>query len=247
MKSLAAILAGVVIAWLIAPFVFMHLPNDRARIGEVVRLMRTHPRVAVAGNSVAMYGVRTGTNLASPAQMICESVLIASELRDTKTMVIVITPWQLTTRTTLSAQGWNAWWMYGLRPDAGTRSLVGMPELSDWRERFRSRWVVRAAFESMFASSTPGARDVWRGREPFGVDPSQRALLETIAARRPVVIVLAPLSPTVRVHYPNFSLHLNNARTIDASHLLDARDFRDDTHPNEEGAAKLTRFIEERL
>lgn len=246
MRPLLSILAGVAIAWLIAPFVFLHLPNDRQQIGTVVRLMRTHPRVAVVGNSVAMYGVQLDANLATPGQSIEESVLIAGELRDARTIVFVVTPWQLATSSTLNAQGWNAWWMYGLRPSDETRALVGMPEMHDAIERFRSRWVVRASFESMFARGRSND-EVWQGRETFAVDPHQRALIETIAARRPVVVVLAPLSPIVRAHYTNMVVQFAHVRTIDATNLLQANEFRDATHPNTIGAQKLTRFIAERL
>ncbi len=245
--AVASVAGGLILAWLIAPLVFLHLPNDRARIGEVVRLLRTHPRLAVIGNSVAMYGVRVGTNLATPGQLLSESAMIAGELRDTKTIVLVVTPWQLAARSSLNAQGWNAWWMYGLRPSEESRALSGMPAMSDWRERIRSRWIVRAAFESLFARGHAAAREVWMSREAFAVDPHQRALLEAIAKRRHVVVVLAPLSPIVRAHYPDISLHLENAQVLDATHLLDAGGFRDDTHPNDAGAAKLTQFIEEHL
>jgi hypothetical protein len=244
--AIAAIAAGVFIAWLIAPFVFVHLPNDRDQIGTVVRLIRTHPKVAVVGNSVAMYGVHLDANLATPGQSITESVLIASELRDTRTIIMVVTPWQLATSSSLNAQGWNAWWMYGLRPSAETRALTGMPAMSDAVERFRSRWIVRAAFESMFARGRP-TDEVWQGSETFAVDPHQRALIESIAARRPVVVVLAPLSPVVRTHYTTTAVRFTNVRTIDATDLLTPAEFMDATHPNAAGAKKLTQFIEERL
>jgi len=241
--AIASIVAGVFIAWLIAPFVFVHLPNDRERIGTVVRLMRTKPKVAVVGNSVAMYGVNIDANLATPGQSIAESVLIASELCDTRT-IIVVTPWQLATSSTLNEQGWNAWWMYGLRPSPETRALAGMPPMSDAVERFRSRWIVRASFESLFSRGKP-TDEVWRGSEAFAVDPHQRRLIEEIAKRRNVVIVLAPLSPIVRAHYRTIDNPFR--KVIDATDLLQANEFLDATHPNAEGARKLTRFIAERL
>jgi hypothetical protein len=252
--AIASIAAGVFIAWLLAPFVFVHLPNDRERIGTVVRLIRTHPKVAVVGNSVAMYGVQLDANLATPGQSIAESVMIASELRDTRTIIIVVTPWQLATSSTLNAQGWNAWWMYGLRPSPETRALVGMPAMSDAVERFRSRWIIRASFESMWGDRRPRLwsdgrprLSVWRGSETFAVDPHQCALIESIAARRPIVVVLAPLSPIVRAHYTTTAVQFANVRTIDATDLLKPGEFIDATHPNAEGAKKLTRFIAERL
>jgi hypothetical protein len=245
--AIAAILAGVFIAWLIAPFVFVHLPNDRDRIGPVVQLIRTHPKVAVVGNSVAMYGVQLDANLATPGQSIAESVMIASELRDTRTIIIVVTPWQLATSSTLNAQGWNAWWMYGLRPSPETRALAGMPAMSDAVERFRSRWIIRASFESMWSDRRPRLSEVWQGSETFAVDPHQRALIESIAARRPIVVVLAPLSPIVRAHYTATAVQFTNVRMIDATDLLTPDEFIDATHPNAEGAKKLTRFIAERL
>jgi|GEM_PF-2439029 len=246
--GIASIAAGIFIAWLIAPFVFVHLPNDRDRIGTVVRLIRTHPKVAVVGNSVAMYGVQLDANLATPGQSIAESVMIASELRDTPTIIIVVTPWQLATSSTLNAQGWNAWWMYGLRPSPETRALIGMPAMSDAVERFRSRWIIRASFESLWSDRRPRlSSEVWRGNESFAVDPHQRALIESIAARRPIVVVLAPLSSIVRAHYTATAVQFTNVRTIDATDLLTPGEFIDATHPNAEGAKKLTRFIEERL
>lgn len=247
-----ATLAGVAIAWLSAPFLVRHLPNDRAQIGVVLARMRTHPKLAVVGNSVAMYGVQVEQNLATPGQMIEESVMLASELRDTRTIVMVVTPWQLATSSTLNAQGWNAWWMYGLRPSDETRALIGMPEMSDAVERFRSRWIVRAAFETFMrrlaGKRRPRLPEVWLGSETFYVGARQRRLIESIGARRNVVVVLAPLSPVVRAHYGDSfqSVRFANTRTIDASALLHD-EFRDATHPNEEGARKLTRFIVERL
>lgn len=238
--AILGVLLGIAIAWLIAPFVFTHLPNDRQQIGTAVRRMRTRPAVAVIGNSVAMYGVKLDANLATPGQSISESVMIASELRDTRTIVLVVTPWQLATSSTPNEQGWNAWWMYGLRPSAETRALVGMPAMSDAIERFRSRWIVRAAFESAFSRGKP-TDEVWRGSETFAVDPHQRALIEEIARRRHVVIVLAPLSPAVRAHYRSLDIRFTNV--IDATDLLGAGDFGDATHPNAEGARKLTQFI----
>jgi hypothetical protein len=238
--AIASIVLGVFIAWLIAPFVFVHLPNDRERIGTVVRLIRTKPKVAVVGNSVAMYGVKIDTNLATPGQSIAESVLIASELRETRTIILVVTPWQLATSSTLNDQGWNAWWMYGLRPSPETRALAGMPAMSDAVERFRSRWIVRASFESMFSRGKP-TDEVWRGNEAFAVDPHQRRLIDEIAKKRNVVIVLAPLSPVVRAHYRTVGIPFRNA--IDATDLLQPDEFLDATHPNGEGARKLTRFI----
>jgi len=243
MKALLSTLAGVVIAWLIAPFVFTHLPNDRQQIGTVVRVMRTHPRLAVVGNSVAMYGVQLGTNLATPGQSIAESVMIANELPGAR-IILVLTPWQLATSSTLNEQGWNAWWMYGLRPSAETRALVGMPAMSDAVERFRSRWVVRAAFESAFAQGR-ATDEVWRGSEAFAIDPHQRRLIESIVARRNVIIVLAPLSPIVRAHYRAMRVPFHNV--IDATDLLQPDEFLDATHPNARGAKKLTRFLAERL
>jgi hypothetical protein len=249
---IAATLAGVAITWLAEPFLVRHLPNDRAQISVVIARMRTHPKLAVVGNSVAMYGVQVEQNLATPGQMIEESVMLASELRDTRTIVMVVTPWQLATSSTLNAQGWNAWWMYGLRPSEETRALVGMPEMSDAVERFRSRWIFRAAFETfmrrMAGNRRPHLPDVWRGSETFYVGARQRRLIESIAAHRNVVVVLAPLSPVVRAHYGDAfkSVRFANTRTIDASELLHD-EFRDATHPNEEGARILTRFIVERL
>jgi hypothetical protein len=242
--AIASILLGTFIAWLIAPFVFTHLPNDRRQIRTVVQLLKRQPNVAVAGNSVAMR--LAFPNLATPGQSITESVMIASELHGT--MILVVTPWQLATSSTLNNQGWNAWWMYGLRPSAETRALVGMPVMSDAIERFRSRWIVRAAFESAFARGRAND-EVWRGREAFAVDPHQRALIETIAARRNIVVVLAPLSLVVRAHYGDAfqSVRFANTRTIDATGLLTPNDFGDATHPNTEGARKLTRYIVERL
>ena len=242
--AIASILLGVLLAWLSAPFVFTHLPNDRQQIATVVRRMRTHPAVAVIGNSVAMYGVQLEQNLATPGQLISESVMIASELRDTRTIVLVVTPWQLATPATLNEQGWNAWWMYGLRPSAETRQLVGMPAMSDAVERFRSRWIVRAAFESAFSRGKP-TDEVWRGSEAFAVDPHQQRLIEGLAKRRNVIIVLAPLSPVVRAHYRGMTIPFRNV--IDATDLLQANEFLDATHPNAAGARKLTRFIGERL
>jgi len=109
--AILSIILGVLFAWLIAPFVFTHLPHDRAQIGIVVKRMREKPRLAVIGNSVAMYGVQLHANLASPGQMIAESVMIASELRDTPAIILVVTPWQLATPSTPNYEGWNAWWM----------------------------------------------------------------------------------------------------------------------------------------
>jgi hypothetical protein len=240
--GIASITLGVFLAWLIAPFVFTHLPNDRDRIRNVVRIVNTQPRLAVVGNSVAMpLGF---VNLATSGQSISESVMIANELHGR--IILVVTPWQLATSSTPNAQGWNAWWMYGFRPSDETRALVAMPQMNDAIERFRSRWVVRAAFESAFARG--GRNDeVWQGHEAFAVNPHQRALLEAICARRDVVIVLAPLSPIVRAHYGDTFSKVRFGRTIDASDLLQPNEFRDTTHPNEAGARKLTRFIEEQL
>lgn len=188
--------------------------------------------------------MKLDANLATPGQLISESVMIASELRDTRTIILVVTPWQLATPSTPNAQGWNAWWMYGLRPSAETRALVGMPAMSDAIERFRSRWIVRAAFESAFSRGKP-TDEVWRGSEAFAVDPHQRALIEEIAKRRNLVIVLAPLSPVVQAHYRTIDIPFRNV--IDATDLLQPDEFLDATHPNAEGARKLTRFIAERL
>lgn len=240
--GIASIILGVFLAWLIAPFVFTHLPNDRDRIRDVVRIVKTQPRIAVVGNSVAMsLGF---TNLATPGQSITESVMIADELHGR--IILVITPWQLATSSTPNAQGWNAWWMYGFRPTNETRALVAMPAMNDAIERFRSRWVVRAAFESAFAD---GHRtdEVWQGREAFVIDPHQRALIEAVVKRRDVVVVLAPLSPIVRAHYGDAFSSVRFGRTIDASNLLQPNEFKDATHPNDAGARKLTRFIEEHL
>jgi hypothetical protein len=236
--AVISITLGVFLAWLIAPFVFTHLPNDRDRIREVVRIVKTQPPLAVVGNSVAM---QLGfVNLATPGQSISESVLIANELHGR--IILVVTPWQLTTPSTLNAQGWNTWWMYGFRPTEETRALARMPEMNDAIERFRSRWVVRAAFESAFARGRRND-EVWQGREALAVDPHQRALLEAICARRDVVVVLAPLSPTVRSHYGDAFSRVRFGRTIDASDLLQPNEFKDATHPTEAGAKKLTRFI----
>jgi len=246
--AILSIILGVLFAWLIAPFVFTHLPHDRAQIGIVVKRMREKPRLAVIGNSVAMYGVQLHANLASPGQMIAESVMIASELRDTPAIILVVTPWQLATPSTPNYEGWNAWWMYGLRPSAETRSLAGMPDTTDAEERFRSRWAVRASFESAFARGKTND-EVWQGSEQFAVDPRQRGLIEAVAKRRNIIVVLAPLSPIVRAHYGDAfkSVRFANTRTIDASELLQQHELRDATHPTPAGAQKLTRFIEEQL
>ena len=238
--AITSIALGVFLAWLIAPFVFTHLPNDRDRIRDVVRIVQTQPKRAVVGNSVAMsLGF---ANLATPGQSISESVMLANELHGR--IIIVITPWQLATSSTPNAQGWNAWWMYGFRPSDESRALVGMPVMNDAIERFRARWVVRAAFESAFARGHRND-EVWQGKEAFVVDPHQRALLEAIIKRRDVVVVLAPLSPIVRAHYRNWNVRFG--RTIDATDLLQPNEFKDATHPTEAGAKKLTRFIEEHL
>jgi hypothetical protein len=239
-SAIASIVAGVFLAWLAAPFVFTHLPNDRDRIRDVVRIVRTQPKLAVVGNSVAMsLGF---PNLATPGQAISESVMLANELHGR--VILVVTPWQLATSSRLNAQGWNAWWMYGFRPSLETRALVGMPEMNDAAERFRSRWVVRAAFESAFARGRRND-EVWQGRERFAIDETQRTLIESIVARRDVIVVLAPLSPIVRAHYGNWNVRFG--RTIDARELLQPDEFRDATHPTDAGAKKLTRFIEEHL
>ncbi|HJW95091.1 MAG TPA: hypothetical protein VJ901_15860 [Thermoanaerobaculia bacterium] len=238
--ALGSIVFGIFLAWLAAPFIFTHLPNDRDRIRDVVRIVQTQPKVAIVGNSVVM---QLGfPNLATPGQTIGESVMLANELHGR--VILVVTPWQLATPATLNAQGWNAWWMYGFRPSAETRALVAMPELNDAMERFRSRWVVRAAFESAFARGKRND-EVWQGRERFAIDETQRKLIERIVARRDVVVVLAPLSPIVRAHYGNWNVHFG--RTIDATNLLQPNEFRDATHPTDAGARKLTTFIEEHL
>ena len=193
-----------------------------------------------------MYGVHIDANLATPGQSIAESVLIASELRDTRTIIIVVTPWQLATSSTLNAQGWNAWWMYGLRPSPETRALVGMPEMSDAVERFRSRWIIRASFESMWRDGRADCRSLARQRNVRRRSASTRAhRIDRRAAsdrRRP----RAALAGRARaLHGDRRAIH---ERAHDRRHRSPKPDeFIDATHPNAEGAKKLTRFIEERL
>ena len=165
-----AILVGLAIAGAVMPAIFRRLPSDMTR----TRVLLNHldkpslqPTACVFGNSQVMNGVDSrrmgdslpGTpeiwNLSSTGQDVFESFLYYQELPDSvETVVQCITATSLETELDISANKYNAFVMYGYRPDTETINVSDQFASSHAREclqtsnvaqRFESRWVLRSA------------------------------------------------------------------------------------------------------
>ena len=164
----AAVILGVALAWASSPAIFRALPTDMTRIGVMLDALadtQQSPRVLLFGTSVGMASADMGQvsrklegqplawNLASTGQTPTESYLYYQQLPDSVRLVVqLVNPTTLTNWNVLEEQKFNAFYMYGYRPDERTAgklsSILGddmaeILERSDFTQRFDSRWAAR--------------------------------------------------------------------------------------------------------
>ena len=167
-SGILGLLIGIAVAALLAPAIFQMVHTDLSRIGVLLKAAHdaeSVPRVVVLGNSVIMDGVDArlvskglpeaplAHNYASTGQSLIESYLYYQELLPgVKWLVQTLTPAELARAPRFQEQRYNAYYMYGYRPNAGTvdrlesifgSSMVEILSTSDLAQRFRSRWAVR--------------------------------------------------------------------------------------------------------
>ena len=163
-----AVLAGAALAWAVSPTLFRALPTDTSRIAVLLDTLNDEaqaPEILLFGTSVGMAGVDTAQiterlpeqplayNMSATGQAFMESYLYYQELPDSVDIVIqLISPNSFIRESVVDPQKYNAFYMYGYRPDERTRDVMGgifpveMGEQfakSDLQQRFDSRWAAR--------------------------------------------------------------------------------------------------------
>lgn len=164
---LIALLLGVGAALAAMPALFRLAPTDLSRLDVLLAAERSGEPAAilVLGNSIAMCGVDgrqltrelpgapVALNFASTGQTLAESYLLLQDLpKGVETLVLVLPPDALFGPESLSSQKYNAFYMFGFRPDAETRqtldtlfgrSMRDVLGASGIAQRFRARWALR--------------------------------------------------------------------------------------------------------
>jgi len=255
------VLAGAAGALLLMPRAVRALHDDTSRLCAILDTSRSShpPRLAIYGNSVAMFGldarVLGGWNFASPAQTFAEALLLQQELpRDVRTIVQVVTPWQLTEKIAVNSDHYNAMLMCGYRPRAESRAAVerifgATLDVHPLAARVYARRHIRAALEGLFVRNRRGG---WLPARQFEVvaadswpvNPAQVQLLLASNADRRHVFVLAPIHP--RLHPEPFRCP-PQLDCVDFRTLLAEGEFQDPTHPTPAGAVRLTRAVRDAL
>jgi len=163
-----AVLAGVALAWAISPALFRAMPTDTSRIAVLLDTLNddaSQPAIVLFGTSVGMAsvdmarisgqlpGAPLAYNLSATGQTFTESYLYYQELPDSVDVVVqLVNPKNVFQERVMDPQKYNAFYMYGYRPDERTRSAmievfpVEMGDLfsrSDLQQRFDSRWASR--------------------------------------------------------------------------------------------------------
>ena len=170
----AAVAAGALFAWFVAPALFGLFPTDVTRTQVILEALEAAreapaegPELIIFGSSVAMASVDMeqmyaaldqplqGWNLSSTGQSPLESYLYYQELpASVKLIVQTLSVPTLNHGDMLDEQKYNAFYMYGYRPDARTAEsmsrilgaqMAALFAKSDYAQRFESRWVVRQA------------------------------------------------------------------------------------------------------
>lgn len=164
----AAVLAGAALAWLLSPTIFRALPSDLTRTAVILDALndpQQQPEIVSLGNSVVMAGVDMarlsdelsthprGLNLSSTGQAPLESYLYYQLLPDSVEVLLqFFDVTSVTTLNVLDEQKYNAFHMFGYRPDEVTRTRLtqlfdrrmgDILEKSDLQQRFESRWAIR--------------------------------------------------------------------------------------------------------
>ncbi len=165
----AAIALGVLLAWWVSPYIFRALPTDLTRTRVLLDALAqpgdTPPRIVAFGNSVGMATLDMKSlsaslpdkppawNLTSTGQAPMESYLYYQQLPDSVSVIIqMVNINALRNLSVLDAQKYNAFYMYGYRPDERTIAamstilgdeMASLFEKSDLLQRFGSRWAVR--------------------------------------------------------------------------------------------------------
>jgi len=167
-------LAGVCVAVLMLPSLFAFLPNELARTKHLLKAVRGAteplPKIVVLGNSIAMNGVDAKQlsndlaglpvvwNLSSTGQLLIESTLIADELPETVSAVLltVFTNDLVKEASGVPKSKLIAYLQYGYQPSKSTRNALekfGSPEVVDllekskWQISLDSRWAIRSAID----------------------------------------------------------------------------------------------------
>lgn len=177
-----AVIIGTGMGLLLAPTVFRALPTDMTRTRVLLDTLAAAgddaPDMVLFGNSVAMAsadmsrissrltGSPRGWNLASTGQSPQESFLFYQQVPAATGLVIqLIDPSTVTNWNALDEQKYNAFYMFGYRPDERTRavmvnllgsSMVTLFAKTDIEQRFASRWAIRQVTDRL-------ARDLLRG------------------------------------------------------------------------------------
>jgi len=190
-KALAigvALLCGLLAAHAAMPSLFRAIPSDVSRIGVILDALRRRdlePSIVVFGSSViasaidvarlrdSLPGRPLALNLSSAQQSLTESYLLYQELPPTvRTIVQTITPRELMNLPQLGRNKFNAYYLFGYRPDERTRRVLdrvlgddadSMISASDGAQRFLARWSVHQALDTgqwRLFWATPGA-DRW--------------------------------------------------------------------------------------
>jgi hypothetical protein len=258
---LLCVVAGAAAALLLMPRIVRAAGDDTSRLCTILDELhsRPAPRLAVLGNSVGMLGIDArqlgGWNLCSPAQTLAEGFLLRQELPASTVVVQLVTPWQLATNIAVDRDHYNAMRLCGYTPRAETRDVIARVFNADiapraLAERVYGRRHLRAAIEGLARRNGGG----WPAEDRFAalaggefrVHESQLRILQWSGGRsgRRFLVVLAPVHPRLQKNAAPCPKGLD---CIDLTRLLDASEFRDATHANAAGAARLTRAIRDAL
>jgi hypothetical protein len=164
----AAVVAGALFAWLISAPLFRALPTDMTRISVLLDALQDEalePELIAFGNSITMASIDMDViaektknaprafNFGSTGQTPIESYLYYQNLpSSTKVVIQMFEMPTFTTKEPLNEQKYNAYYMYGFRPDERTRTkmpallgdeLRALVDKSDFQQRFESRWALR--------------------------------------------------------------------------------------------------------
>ena len=164
---------GVIVACVGMPILVPRLPTDMARTSFILQSLKEPspaPSICVFGSSVVMAGVDARRiseslpgepvvwNLSSGGQALYEGFLFHQEVPPSvKVIVQCLNASHFEREPQVPRNKYNAFYMYGYRPDVSTREATKRYASrdvrqcmgqSDMQHRFEARWMVRSALDA---------------------------------------------------------------------------------------------------
>jgi hypothetical protein len=262
--AVAALLVGLVLAYLATPWIYRHVPSDLSPSLFVVETLHTkRPRLVVFGDSRGQADIDArllgGVNLSTPEQSLAQMVLLADALPSSVERVIVVIPPEDDGRP-LALMSDNALWMSGLRPSARAKEIVtrctGFAPFArnELEQRFAARWVLRQGLETVLRNRVRPTSQIYatrvtpsrfaeeaaaaRAYEPQ-VTPEVRCLLAALAKSN-VTFIVPPIHPVAATRGYLAYASSANVPIVDLSRAMPDDAFADPRHLTHAGARAFT-------